>query len=86
MIVQENILAKLTAETITKIIGELGQGAISNLESELAKRVAAIKTTEDMVEKGYKYRFLVIVLGRRKYGTVVGSQTIEWMTPKDPWG
>ena len=38
MTVQENILTKLTAESITKIIGEWGQGDISNLESELPKK------------------------------------------------
>ena len=44
-------------EPFTKIIGEPGQGNISNLEAELAKRAAKIKTTEDMVENGYKYEF-----------------------------
>ena len=56
MIVREDILVKLTAEPITKIIGETGQGNISNLEPKLMER-AAKKTTDDMVHKGCKHGF-----------------------------
>ena len=55
MTVQEDILAELTAETMTKIIGEPGQGDIKILEAELAEQAAKIKTTEDLIEKGRKY-------------------------------
>ena len=57
MTVQEDILAELTAEPITKYIGEPGQGDINIIEAELTQRVAKIKTTEDLVEKGRKYGF-----------------------------
>ena len=43
-------------------------------------------TTEDMVEKGCKYGFLVVELGKTKYGTVIGNATVQLMTPKDPGG
>ena len=51
MLVREDILAKLTADPVTKIIGESGQGGTNTLEQELAEKVAKIKTTEDVVEK-----------------------------------
>ena len=35
MAIQENMLAELTVESITKIIGELEQGDINILEAEL---------------------------------------------------
>ena len=59
MTVQEDVLA----EQMTKIIGGPGQGDINNLESEVAKRAAKILTKDDIVEKGCKYGFLVVVLG-----------------------
>ena len=45
MTVQEDIVAELTSEPITKIIVEPGWGNINNLELELAKRAAKIKNT-----------------------------------------
>ena len=66
MTVWEDILAELTAESITKFIGEPGQSNINNLESELAKNATKIKTTEDMVEKRHKYGFIVVVLKKLK--------------------
>ena len=42
MTIQEDILAKLMAEPITKFIVGQGQGDVSNLESELAERAAKI--------------------------------------------
>ena len=50
--VQKNILAKLIANPITKIIGESGHEGINTLESELVTKGAKIKTTVDMIEKG----------------------------------
>ena len=38
MMVREDILAKLTADQMTKIIGGLGQGDINTLEQELAEK------------------------------------------------
>ena len=55
MTIQEDILAELTAEPITKIIGEPGQGDINILEAKLTEQVAKIKTMEDLVKKGRKY-------------------------------
>ena len=63
MTVREDILAKLTANLVTKIIGEPGQCNINTLEQEPAEKMAKIKTTEDVVEKGKKCHFLVVVLG-----------------------
>ena len=74
MTVCEDILAKLMVEPITKIIGKPGQGHITILESELAAKAAKIKTTDDMMEKGRKYCFLVIVLGKTKCATVWQSR------------
>ena len=54
MTVHEDILTKLTAKPITKIVGEHGHQDITILESELAEKAAKIKTTDDMVEKGRK--------------------------------
>ena len=51
MMVREDILAKLTANPVTKIIGEPRQGDINVLEQELAEKAAKIKTMEDVVEK-----------------------------------
>ena len=81
MTVQEYILAELTAEPITKIVGEPGQGDINKLESELAKQAAKIKTAKDIIEKGHKHEFLILVLWQSKYGNVIGNQM-----PKDPRG
>ena len=53
------------------------------VESELAKRVAKIKNTEDMVETGQKYGFLILVLGQSKYGNVTGKPNFQWTIPKD---
>ena len=61
MTIWEDILAKLTAEPILMIIGELGQGDMDFQEAMLTKQAAKIMTTEDMVEKGCKYGFLVLV-------------------------
>ena len=47
MTIQEDILAELTVEPITKIIGELGQGHTKILEAELTEQVANFTTTED---------------------------------------
>ena len=54
MTVQEDILAELTVEPITKIIGVPGQGNINILEAELAEWVAKIKTIEDLIKNGRK--------------------------------
>ena len=51
MTVWEDILEELTAEPITKIIGEPGKGDINILEAELAERAAKMKTIEDLIEK-----------------------------------
>ena len=80
MTVCKDILTKLMAEPITKIIGEPGQGDTSTLGSKLVEKAAKIKITDDMVEKGQKYGFLVIVLGTAKDGSVGHPQrTLEVM-------
>ena len=73
MTVREHILAELTADLVTKIHGEPGQGDISLLEQELAEKAARIQTTEDVVGKGKKFGFLIMVLVKNKYGTVIGN-------------
>ena len=50
MAIRKDILVELIAGPITKIILELGQGDINIFEAELAKLVAKIKNTENMVE------------------------------------
>ena len=86
MTIREDIIAKLTAEPITKIICEQGHRDINILEAELAECVAKIKTTEDMVDKGCKHGFLVLGLGQTQYGKVIGNETVQWTTPEDPGG
>ena len=76
MMVREYILAKLSADPITKIMREPGQGNIDILEQELAEKVAKIKTTEDVVGKGKKFIFLV-VLWQQKYGAVIGNPAVR---------
>ena len=83
MTVQEHILAKLTTELIMKIIGEPGHRHINTLEQEPAEKATKIKNTEDVVEKGCKYGFLVVVLGKNKYGTFIGNPAVQWTTPED---
>ena len=63
MTIQEDILAELTTELITKIIGEPRQGDINMLEAELTEQAANFKTTEDLIDKEGTYEFLVLVLG-----------------------
>ena len=84
MTICKDILAKLMVDPITKIIGEPGQGDINTLESKLVAKAAKIKTTDDLVKKGHKYGFLVVVLGRTKYGTVIGNLTVQWTSSEDP--
>ena len=83
MTVQEDILAELTAEPFTKIIGELGQGDKNILQAELAEGVVKIKTTDDLVDKGCKYGFLVLVPGQTEYGKVIGNETVQLTIPED---
>ena len=82
MTVQEDILAKLMAGLITKTIEEPGQVDINTLEQELAEK-AAKKIAEDMVEKGCKHWFLVVVLCKNKFGKLIGNPGVQWTTPKD---
>ena len=86
MTIQEDILTELTAEPITKIIGEPGQGDIHILKAELAEQVTKIKTIEDMADKGHKHGVLVLVLGQTQYGKVIRNETVHWTTPKDLGG
>ena len=74
MMVREDILADLTTEPVTKIMGKPGQGDINLLEQELAEEAAEMKTTVDVVEKGKKFVFFVVVLGQQKYGAVICKQ------------
>ena len=69
------------ADPITKNSGVQGQGGINTYEL-----AAKIKTIEDIVEKGCKYGFLVVVLGRTKYDKVIGNPAVQWTTPEDPGG
>ena len=73
MMVTEDILAKLTANLVMKMIGKPRQGDINTLEQELAEKAAKIKTTEDVVGKGRKFGLLVMVLEQQKYGAVIGN-------------
>ena len=57
MTVWEDILAVLSAEPITEIIGEPGQGDIITLEQELAEKAAKIKTTVDFILKNSSMDF-----------------------------
>ena len=83
MMVRKDILAELTAESSTKIIGETGQGDLNILEAEITEWAAKIKTTEDMVEQGCKYSFLTLILGKTQYGWVIGNEWLQWDTPED---
>ena len=39
-----------------------------------------------MVEKRKKFGFLIVVLGKNKYGTVIGNLAVAWTMPEDPGG
>ena len=39
-----------------------------------------------MVNKGHKYRYLVLVLRQTQHGRVIGNKTVQWTTPEDPGG
>ena len=86
MKVREDILVKLMADPITKIIEEPGQGDINKLQQDLAEKAAKMKTTEDMVEKGRKFDFLRVVLGCQKYGMAIRNPAVWWDTLEDPRG
>ena len=84
MTVREDILVKLTMDPITKIIGEPGQGGLKVLEAECAEQVAKIKTTEDTIEKGHKYGFLILILEKVQYGRVIVNEWLQWKSSEDP--
>ena len=71
---------------MTKIIGEPRQGDINLLEQELAEKAAKIKTTAEVVEKGKKFGFLVVGLGRQKHGSFFRNPAVKWDTPENPGG
>ena len=71
MLVKEDIVAKLIVKPVTKIIGEPTQDDINQMETELTEKAFKIKTTEYIVEQCKKYGFLVVVIGREKYGLVI---------------
>ena len=48
--------------------------------------MAKIKTTEDMVEQGCKYGFLILIIGKEQYGRVIGNEHLKWKNPKDQGG
>ena len=77
MTVREDILVELTMDPITKIIEEHGQGGPNILEAELREQVAKIKTTEDMIEQGCKYGFLILILGKTQFSQVIGNERLE---------
>ena len=83
MIIREEILLELIMDPTTKIIGELRQGDLNMLEAELTGRAAKIKTTEDMVEQGRKYVFLILVLEKEQFGQVIGNERLQRKTPED---
>ena len=62
MTIREDIMAELMANLITKITGEPGQEVLNVLEAVLGEQAAKIKTTEDMIEQGHKYGFLILIL------------------------
>ena len=84
MTVREEILAELTAEMVTKIDEEPRQGNIILLEQELAEKAAKINITEDVIKKGKKFCFLVVVSGQQKNGAVICNLTVKWGIPEDP--
>ena len=62
-------------DPITKIIGELGQGDVNTLESEVVA-----------IEKGQKCGFLLVVLGNTKYVTVIDNPTVQQTSPENKEG
>ena len=84
MTVREDILVELTMDPITKIIGEAGQGGLNVLDAELKEWAAKIKTTQDMIEQGQKYGFLILILGKEQYRRVIGNERLQWKNPEDP--
>ena len=82
--VQEDIIAKLMAESVMKIDGKPTQSDIDNLENELAECTTKIITMEDVVEQGKKYRFLIIIIGLSKYKTIIKNPWTVWNKPEDP--
>ena len=59
-------IRELTADPITKIIGEWGQVGLNVLEADFAECTANIKTIEDMIEQKHKYGFLILILGKEQ--------------------
>ena len=86
MTIREDILVELTMVPITKNIGEPGQGDLNILKAEHAEWVAKIKTTEDMVEQGHKYGFLILILVKEQYWRVIGNEHLQWKNPEDLGG
>ena len=84
MIVCEDIIAKLTAEPMTKIDGKPTQSDINILKNKLAESTTKINTMKDIIEQGKKYGFLIIVVGLLKYRTIIKNPQTEWNEPEDP--
>ena len=73
----------MTAVPVTKIVGELVQMGLNIQEAELAEWAAKIITTEDIVEQGHKYGFLILIMGKEQYGQIIGNGKLWWETPED---
>ena len=71
MMVCEDIIAELMAESITKIVDEPTQSNTDLLEEEFAECMVKIKTTKDIVAQGKKYGLLIIIVGLAKYRTII---------------
>ena len=67
MTVREDIVAKLMAKPVIKIIGEPTGVRIS-------RKAAKLKTT---------YGLLVLMIGREKYRVVIWKDEVVWKNPKD---
>ena len=85
MIIREDMV-ELTMDPSTKINWESVQGDLNVLEAELTEWAAKIKTTEDIIEQGHKYGFLILILEKEQYGIVLGNECLKWETPEDPDG
>ena len=84
MIVWEDIITELTAETVTKINREPNQSNINLLENDLAEHATKIKTTEWIVKQGKNYGFLIIVIGLTQNRTIIKNPWTVWNEPEDP--
>ena len=82
--VWEDIITKLMAEPVTKIVGEPTQSEINLLENKLSEHASKIKMSEDIVKQSKKYGFLIIIVGLTQYRTIIKNPWTVWNEPEDP--